>query len=70
MAKRHFDWESVRVFGPNEMGHFQHLARPVTGEIKVSTSTVADLFSKMALTGERIGRYAFASFFSAFPYLP
>ena len=35
--------------------------------MKVSTSTVAALFSKMALTGQRIaGRYGFATFSSIF----
>ena len=35
-----------------------------SGEMKLSTSTVAALFSRMALTGERIayGRYGFAIF--------
>ena len=42
------------------------LDTPGTGEIKVSTSTVAALFSKMAFTGQknRYGRYGFPSFYS------
>ena len=33
---------------------YRSLSHPATGEMKVSTSTVAALFSKMALTGQRI----------------
>ena len=41
------------------------------GEIKVSTSTVAALFSKMASTGQRIAMVDMAFLvFTAFPYLP
>ena len=38
------------------------------GERKLSTSTVADLFSKMALTGQRIAMVdmVFPSFYSIF----
>ena len=40
-------------------------------EIKVSTSTVAALFSKMALTGQRIATVDMAFLvFTAFAYLP
>ena len=42
-----------------------------TGEIKVSTSTVAALFSKMALTGQRIAMVDMVFLvFTAFSYLP
>ena len=42
-----------------------------SGEIKVSTSTVAALFSKMALTGQRIAMVDMAFLvFTAFSYLP
>ena len=42
-----------------------------TGEMKVSTSTVAALFSKMALTGQRIAMVDMVLLvFPAFPYLP
>ena len=42
-----------------------------SGEIKVSTSTVAARFSKMALTGQRIAMVDMdLQVFPAFPYLP
>ena len=42
-----------------------------TGEMKVSTSTVAALFSKMALTGQRIAMVDMVLLYlPAFPYLP
>ena len=42
-----------------------------TGEIQVSTSTVAALFSKMASTGQRIAMVDMVLLvFPAFPYLP
>ena len=42
-----------------------------TGEIKVSTSTVAALFSKMALTGQIIAMVDMVFLvFTAFPYVP
>ena len=41
------------------------------GKMKVSTSTVAALFSKMALTGQRIAMVDMVLLvFPAFPYLP
>ena len=50
---------------------FQYLRKPHTGEIKVSTSTLAALFSKMTLTGERIAMVDMVLLvFPAFPYLP
>ena len=42
-----------------------------TGEMKVSTSTVAALFSKMALTGQKIAMVEMVLLvLPAFPYLP
>ena len=44
---------------------------PRAGEMKVSNSTVAALFSKMALTGQRIAVVGMVLLvFPAFPYLP
>ena len=44
---------------------------PFSGKLKVSTSTVAALFSKMALTGQRIAMVDMLWLvFPAFPYLP
>ena len=44
---------------------------PRQGEFKVSASTVAALFSKMALTGQRIAMVDMVLLvFTAFPYLP
>ena len=44
---------------------------PASGETKLSTSTVAALFSKMALTGQRIAMVDMLfQVFTAFPYLP
>ena len=41
------------------------------GETKLPTSTVAALFSKMALTGQRIAMVDMVFLaFAAFPYLP
>ena len=46
-------------------------AESTSGEIKVSTSTVAALFSKMVLTGQRIAMVDMVLLvFPAFPYLP
>ena len=43
----------------------------LSGEMKVSTSTVAALFSKMALTGQRIAMVDMVFLvFTAFSYLP
>ena len=43
----------------------------MAGETRLSTSTVAALFSKMALTGQRIAMVDMVSLvFTAFPYLP
>ena len=43
---------------------------PMAGETKLSTSTVAALFSKMALTGQRIAMVDMVFLvFAAFPYL-
>ena len=48
-----------------------HVCGDLPGEIKVSTSTVAALFSKMALTGQRIAMVDMVFLvFTAFPYLP
>ena len=45
--------------------------RALTGEIKVSTSTVAALFLKMALRGQRIAMVDMVLLvFTAFPHLP
>ena len=50
-----------------DRGCFPHL----TGEFKVSASTVAALLSKMAMTGQRIAMVdVVLLLFTAFPYLP
>ena len=58
----------------SEFGSFAakiHTARIWPGEIKVSTSTVAALFSKMALTGQRIAMVDLVFLvFTAYSYLP
>ena len=46
-------------------------AQRLTGKRKLSTSTVAALFSKMALTGQSIAMVDMVFLvFTAFPYLP
>ena len=50
---------------------FQLIRGPRTGESKASPSTVAALFSKMALTGQRIAMVDMVFLvLTAFPYLP
>ena len=57
-------WAGFRIFS-HEDGFSK------TGEIKVSTSTVAALFSKMALTGQRTAMVDTVFLvFTAFSYLP
>ena len=71
-AERADSWCPIAMRSRSQMSGFPITDQsPSTGEIQVSTSTVANRFSKMTLTGQRIAMVdmVFASF-PAFPYLP